>query len=1203
LSRASGIQFAVYGNFSGPKAQEIVVSRGKVLELLRPNENGKLQIVVATEIFGIIRSLSVFRITGGSTDYVVVGSDSGRIVLLKFNKDKNMFQKVHQETYGRSGCRRITPGQYMACDPKGRACMIAAVEKQKFVYVLNRDSAANLTISSPLEAHKSHNLVFSIVGMDCGFDNPIFAAIELDYADADQDPTGEAASMAQKHLTFYELDLGLNHVVRKWSDPVDNGANLLIAVPGGGDGPGGVLVCAENFIIYKNQDHEEVRAVIPRRSDLPGDKGVLIVAYATHKKKAYSFFLVQSEYGDIYKVTLAYEGETVTEVKIKYFDTVPPCVSVCVLKTGFLFAASEFGNHALYQFVGTGEDEEDVESSSATLVETEDGYQPVFFDPRPLKNLLLVDEMSSLMPITDMKVANLLNEEIPQIYALCGRGPRSTLAVLRPGLAVTELAISPLPGNPTAVWTIRRSTTDEFDAYIVVSFTNATLVFSIGEEVKETNDSGFLGTVPTLHTQLLSDNSLLQVHPGGLRHIRPDRRINEWRVPARRTIAKAATNEKQVAIALNSPDGGEVIYFELDQMGQLLEVEKREMNENVTCMDVAPVPEGRVRCRFLAVGCADSTVRVISLDPEDNLKNVGMQALPSPPESALMLYNSTGGEGGADAGMFLHVALNNGVLMRTEIDRVSGQLSDTRSRFLGTRPPRLFAMSVRGSRSLLALSSRPWLGYSDMGRFNITPLSYEALDFAAPFASDQCPEGFVAVVKGSLRILTVENVGETFNQQVTRLRYTPRKLLIHPDYNTLFVGEADHGCVPLAEREDLKTRAQQAGNTGPLQGVEFDEELAALEEQFGTPRGATGQWASCLRIVDPASLSTAFVSELDNNEAVTSMTLAALSGTATGVPAHEKLLIVGTAQGLKYMPTDCDAAFLRAYRVLDNGKRLELLHKTQLDVNAVPGALAGYKGKLLVGVGAALRLYELGKKKLLRKCEYKKLPHHIMSLTVQGPRIYVGDVQESVHMMRYKKAENQFYIFADDRAPRYLTSTLILDYDTVVGGDKFGNVFVGRLPASVSAQVEEDPTGGKLAETLGKLNGAPHKLDNIINFHVGDTVTALQRASLQPGGQEVILYATVMGCIGALYPFTSREDVDFFSHLEMHLRQENPPLCGRDHMAYRSSYFPVKDTVDGDLCTQYPTLPAAKQRSIAEELDRSPGEVLKKLEDIRNKIL
>lgn len=56
----------------------------------------------------------------------------------------------------------------------------------QLVYVFNRDNAANLTISSPLEAHKSHNLCFAMCAVDCGFDNPQFAAIELDYADADQ---------------------------------------------------------------------------------------------------------------------------------------------------------------------------------------------------------------------------------------------------------------------------------------------------------------------------------------------------------------------------------------------------------------------------------------------------------------------------------------------------------------------------------------------------------------------------------------------------------------------------------------------------------------------------------------------------------------------------------------------------------------------------------------------------------------------------------------------------------------------------------------------------------------------------------------------------------------------------------------------------------------------------------------------------------
>jgi splicing factor 3B subunit 3 len=57
----------------------------------------------------------------------VVGSDSGRIVILEYLPSKNILDKVHQETFGKSGCRRIVPGQYLAIDPKGRAIMIGNV--------------------------------------------------------------------------------------------------------------------------------------------------------------------------------------------------------------------------------------------------------------------------------------------------------------------------------------------------------------------------------------------------------------------------------------------------------------------------------------------------------------------------------------------------------------------------------------------------------------------------------------------------------------------------------------------------------------------------------------------------------------------------------------------------------------------------------------------------------------------------------------------------------------------------------------------------------------------------------------------------------------------------------------------------------------------------------------------------------------------
>lgn len=52
---------------------------------------------------------------------------------------------------------------------------------------------------------------------------------------------------------------------------------------------------------------------------------------------------------------------------------------------------------------------------------------------------------------------------------------------------------------------------DEYDAYIIVSFVNATLVLSIGETVEEVTDTGFLSTTPTIDVHQLGDDALLQV--------------------------------------------------------------------------------------------------------------------------------------------------------------------------------------------------------------------------------------------------------------------------------------------------------------------------------------------------------------------------------------------------------------------------------------------------------------------------------------------------------------------------------------------------------------------------------------------------------------------------------------------------------------------------------------------------------------------
>ena len=99
-----------------------------------------------------------------------------------------------------------------------------------------------------------------------------------------------------------------------------------------------------------------------------------------------------------------------------------------------------------------------------------------------------------------------MNDDTPQIYAACGRGTRSTFRILKHGLEVSEMAVSELPGSPNAVWTVKKTSEDDYDAYIIVSFVNATLVLSIGETVEEVTDSGFLGTTPTLSCSLIGKN-------------------------------------------------------------------------------------------------------------------------------------------------------------------------------------------------------------------------------------------------------------------------------------------------------------------------------------------------------------------------------------------------------------------------------------------------------------------------------------------------------------------------------------------------------------------------------------------------------------------------------------------------------------------------------------------------------------------------
>ena len=84
--------------------------------------------------------------------------------------------------------------------------MYGAIEKQKLVYIFNRDNTGKITVTSPLEAHKANTICHGIAGVDVGYDNPTFAALEVDYHE--QYLPHIPTRIVKKALVFNELDLG-----------------------------------------------------------------------------------------------------------------------------------------------------------------------------------------------------------------------------------------------------------------------------------------------------------------------------------------------------------------------------------------------------------------------------------------------------------------------------------------------------------------------------------------------------------------------------------------------------------------------------------------------------------------------------------------------------------------------------------------------------------------------------------------------------------------------------------------------------------------------------------------------------------------------------------------------------------------------------------------------------------------------------------
>ena len=360
-----------------------------------------------------------------------------------------------------------------------------------------------------------------------------------------------------------------------------------------------------------------------------------------------------------------------------------------------------------------------------------------------------------------------------------------------------------------------------------------------------------------------------------------------------------------------------------------------------------------------------------------------------------------------------------------------------------------------------------------------------------------------------------------------------------------------------------------------------DEELDPV--QFGYPRGR-GRWASCVQIVDPVhEKAVLHTLELDKNRCALSVALVTFESQGADL-----FLAVGMARDLAFEPLRFSVAEVVLYKVAE--QRLLYVNKTKLD--ALPLALAPFKGKLAIGAGRDLGLYDVGMRACLRKAQAKKCTgKQINALQTQGSRLVVGDQREGITYVVHKAATHPERLLpvAADKAPRWTTCTAMVDYDTTAGGDKFGNVWVVRCPAAASAAADDDKdkNGFALVQTRPHLGAAPHRADLMTHYFANDVPMAMQKTNLVLGGDKVLVWAGLQGTVGTLLPVQSRREFKMFQQLELILARDDKSALGRDHLSFRSTFAPAKTTLDGDLLERFLTLPRARRAAMVAQLEGS----------------
>eukprot|EP00899_Mesostigma_viride_P024186 jgi/Mesvir1/4952/Mv04573-RA.2 len=822
-----------------------------------------------------------------------------------------------------------------------------------------------------------------------------------------------------------------------------------------------------------------------------------------------SRYLLGDHMGMLHLLVLTHADHKVTGLKLELLGETSCATAISYLDSGTVFIGSAFGDSQIIQL----QEERDDTGS----------------------HVKVLDRFTNLGPIVDFCVVDLERQGQGQVVTCSGAYKDGSLRIVRNGIGINEQASVELPGI-RGIWSLRASTSDAFDTFLVVTFIHETRILAINmeDELEETEVAGFDAAAQTLYCGTALHDQLVHVtaHAVHLVDAITRQRQISWSPPQGMTINVVAGNVSQIVLACG---GVELIYLEIGRCA-LTQKGHARMEHEVSCIDVTPLTPGAPAASLAAVGMwTDISVRVFRLP---GLERVASEPLAGEviPRSVLLCR--------LEKTPYLLVAMGDGQLFNFVVDEASGALSERKRVSLGTQPISLRCFQSKGATHVFASSDRPTVVYaSAAGKLLYSSVNLREVTHMCPFNSASFPESLAIGSEGGLAIGGIDDI---------------QKLHIRS--------------VPLGEQPRR------------IAHMEGSRTLGVLTIKHSQSPNGDDQETHFVRLLDDQTMETLHHYQLEQFENGCSIISCSFADDPT------VYYCVGTAMAL---PEESEPTQGRILILAVEGGKLTLV--AEKETKGAVYNLNAFNGKLLAGINSKIQLYKwMQGKDGVRELTNEAGHHgHVLAVYVQtrGDFIVVGDIMKSISLLMYKPEESAIEERAKDYNANWMCAVEVLDDDTYLGAENSFNLFTVRKNSDAATDEERSRL-----EVVGEY----HLGEFVNRFRHGSLVMRLPDSEASNVPTVIYgTVSGVIGVIASLpqaqFEFLERLQNCITKHLKGvgGLSHAEWRSFHNDRKTTDAHNF-----LDGDLIESFLDLKREQQALIADEMKTSLEELHKRVEEM-----